>query len=61
MIVHRNIEPPVFMIAPASCWSVVTQMPHSRHRLVVGLVDGAVGERQPRRPAPSGTTDCRNR
>ena len=47
MIVHRKIEPPVFMIAPASCWSVVTEMPHNRTGLVVGLVHRAVGERQP--------------
>ena len=49
MIDHRKIEPPVFMIAPASCWSSVTDSPHTRTGLVVGLVDGALGERQPRR------------
>ena len=49
MIVQRKIEPPTFMIAPASCWSSVTLIPHSRTGVVVGLVDHAVGEGQPRR------------
>ena len=30
MIDHKNTEPPIFMIAPAICWSVVTESPHTR-------------------------------
>ena len=48
MIVQRKIEPPVFMIAPASCWSVGDDhAPHAQRLLAVRAVHGALGERQP--------------
>ena len=30
MTVHRKTDPPTFITAPASCWSVVADSPHTR-------------------------------